>query len=258
MRALPGPVLGERRRVRQLECERDALHTLFDALPVGAILLDDSLHVIWANPFAAALLDENDGLSIRQGRLCGSHAGQMRSLRGFLCTAAQAGAGGTPAGLASFPRPSGRRALEILVVHLARGEAPQEPAARFALLVSDPESAPALSPHALGVLYGLTQAEARVATRLASGDSTRRIAESMRVQENTVRWHLKQIYAKTSTHGQGDLLRRLLGGVASWAEMRRSPRGREGEPAQRAAPSLSAVGPVAAPILRCSTPPNTE
>jgi DNA-binding CsgD family transcriptional regulator len=61
-------------------------------------------------------------------------------------------------------------------------------------------------------LLGLTEAEAKIAVALARGVPLPEIARRMGVQDNTVRWHLKQIYTKTGTHGQVDLVRLLLTG----------------------------------------------
>lgn len=56
-------------------------------------------------------------------------------------------------------------------------------------------------------LYGLTQAEADVLTRIAAGDTPREIADRQRVSISTVRTHLKSLFAKTDTRRQADLVR---------------------------------------------------
>lgn len=54
--------------------------------------------------------------------------------------------------------------------------------------------------------FGLTPVEQRVAGLLHSGKTSRIIAEELDIQPNTVRAHLKAIYAKTGTHSQVELL----------------------------------------------------
>ncbi|MFW6067147.1 MAG: helix-turn-helix transcriptional regulator [Myxococcota bacterium] len=58
--------------------------------------------------------------------------------------------------------------------------------------------------------HGLTQAEARVALRIARGQSVKMIAYDLGVSVHTVRTHLKRAYAKTGTHRQAELARFIL------------------------------------------------
>ncbi len=71
----------------------------------------------------------------------------------------------------------------------------------------------------------MTAAQARVAVLLSEGLRLNEIAARTRVQVNTVRAHLKEIYAKTGTRRQGELVRLLLLGTLTLAA-RRLTRGR--------------------------------
>jgi len=62
----------------------------------------------------------------------------------------------------------------------------------------------------LGEMFHLTAAEARVALLLATGLSVTEIAERLTLQPGSVRQHLKSIFGKTGTHGQAQLVHRLL------------------------------------------------
>ncbi|MFT4014657.1 MAG: helix-turn-helix transcriptional regulator [Paracoccus sp. (in: a-proteobacteria)] len=57
--------------------------------------------------------------------------------------------------------------------------------------------------------WGLTQAEARVAGMLMDGNTSRQMADELGVQINSIRAHLKAIFAKTSTHSQVELMKLL-------------------------------------------------
>lgn len=59
---------------------------------------------------------------------------------------------------------------------------------------------------ALARRYELTPAQAKVSALVFSGHSIARVAELLGVSENTVRSHLKQIFQKTHTHGQMELV----------------------------------------------------
>jgi DNA-binding CsgD family transcriptional regulator len=54
--------------------------------------------------------------------------------------------------------------------------------------------------------YDLTAAQAKVSAQVFDGKTLPDIAASLHVSENTVRSHLKQIFHKTNTHGQMDLV----------------------------------------------------
>lgn len=61
-------------------------------------------------------------------------------------------------------------------------------------------------PALLEALFDLTAAEAKVATQLVKGLSVSEIALRQGVASNTVRMHLKSIFAKTGVHRQAELV----------------------------------------------------
>ena len=60
--------------------------------------------------------------------------------------------------------------------------------------------------------WKLTPTEARVTLSLAEGRSPKQVADELNITVGTVRVHLKQVYAKTDTAGQRELVSRL----SSW------------------------------------------
>jgi len=63
-----------------------------------------------------------------------------------------------------------------------------------------------LSVCAFAQQYAFTAAQARVSTLVVAGQSLAGISRTLHLSENTVRSHLKQIYHKTDTHGQMELV----------------------------------------------------
>jgi DNA-binding CsgD family transcriptional regulator len=196
------------------ERRQAALEATFDLLPQAAILLDHNGCATLVNRSARAILARHDGLTIdSDGRLAGGRSGETAALRGLIRSAVGAGTGrGVGAGgYLSLPRPSGGRPLLVLVTPLGGTESVferQRPAA--AVFVSDPDRQIATPEAMLTELYGLTPAEARLASLLVTGKSLGEAGEELGVSSNTVRTHLKRIFEKTETNRQGDLIRLLL------------------------------------------------
>jgi DNA-binding CsgD family transcriptional regulator len=102
--------------------------------------------------------------------------------------------------------------LHALVVALD-GEARARDSTRWdLLLVLDPDARRGVPVDLLRRVYGLTAAEARVAQRLAQGRSIESIAADLGVCVHTARNHLKQIFDKTGTHRQAELVALLHAG----------------------------------------------
>jgi DNA-binding CsgD family transcriptional regulator/PAS domain-containing protein len=200
--------------IEQLRGERRALAGLLDAFPVGAILLDAHGRIIETNRRAKEVLREDDGLgSGSDGIPRATLPPSGQALHEVITRATATGAGEGGAALA-LRRPSGRRPLEVLVMpigrDMARLFAPNRPTA--VVFLGDPDGSLLPSENKLRSLYKLTEAEAQVALAIARGQNTVEIALHMGVQANTVRWHVKQLLAKTGTHQRAALVQLLLSG----------------------------------------------
>jgi DNA-binding CsgD family transcriptional regulator len=71
----------------------------------------------------------------------------------------------------------------------------------------DPRSAPATDWDLVASIYGLSQAEKRVAALLANGEELASAARTLGIQSDTARSHLKSIFRKMDLHRQQDLVR---------------------------------------------------
>jgi DNA-binding NarL/FixJ family response regulator len=89
----------------------------------------------------------------------------------------------------------------------ATGETLSE--ARALLLIIDPEHEPKSAETLMRRLYRLTNTEADVAVRITRGADLRQISEELSVSLTTVRTHLQYVFAKTDTHRQAELVRRV-------------------------------------------------
>ena len=81
-----------------------------------------------------------------------------------------------------------------------------EPRKLVLITAKDPAEAPHPHSCSFAKLYELTPAQSRLSALMFSGYTLSDAAKQLRVSENTVRSHLKQIYLKTNTHGQMELV----------------------------------------------------
>jgi DNA-binding CsgD family transcriptional regulator len=83
--------------------------------------------------------------------------------------------------------------------------------ALIAIMIADGEFSTELNNHPdLVRQLGFTHAEAKLADLLVQGKSLTEASDELGVTRNTVRSQLAQLFIKTDTHRQGELLRVLL------------------------------------------------
>jgi len=204
-------------RLGTLGTMQTATAEVLDRNPSAVVLLDDHQRVVYVNRSAMLLQSAADGIAIagtglvladRQG-----HAQLQRHIaRALSPDALQPGAGG----VMRAERPSGKWPYSILVARVS-SRLPVLTSVRPAVcvIIADPErpSATALV-RTLQSAFRLTGAEARLAERLARGDDLRSAAQSLGVTYQTARTRLAEIFHKTDTHRQSELVSLLLTVVA--------------------------------------------
>lgn len=78
------------------------------------------------------------------------------------------------------------------------------------VLLVDPARKPHVDADVVASALGLTPTESTIAVMLATGYSLREIAAAMGRKDNTIRWHLKHIFAKHQVGRQADVVRLVL------------------------------------------------
>jgi DNA-binding CsgD family transcriptional regulator len=101
-----------------------------------------------------------------------------------------------------------------------------------AVFLVDPDRRLELPLEALRQLYGLTPAEARLASLLAEGVGLPEAAAQLGITRETAKSTLHAIFAKTDTRRQAELVRRLLTGPGACTSLRPSPRTGDADPAR--------------------------
>lgn len=182
---------------------------VFDRMPVGLFSIDRSGRVKQMNRAGEAMVGH--GLRVCRDGIAGANASATRALRALLAAARvpASARNGSPITLA-LPRPTG---LPLSAIALP----PERVTSDVLLVVTDPNVRVEPPANVLVRVYGLTAAEARVALLLGRGLAPKEVASELGTSWNTVRFQLRQIYAKTQTAGQPALVRllTLMGFVAS-------------------------------------------
>jgi DNA-binding CsgD family transcriptional regulator len=109
---------------------------------------------------------------------------------------------------------SNRNSLVVLSLpfHTDRGTG----ASSSILFVYDPAVEPEVDLRPINRLYGLTRAEARLLEALVRGERVGTYAKNAGITLNTAKGYLKQLFSKTHTRGQSDLLRLVLSNPLLW------------------------------------------
>jgi DNA-binding CsgD family transcriptional regulator len=201
-------------RLWELQSARDSLADALDCLKHGVIVLQEDGRVAFVNRVARSIVAQRDGLHIAAEGLVPADCAERLRLRELVCQALRTAAGdGIHAGSAMVvTRPSGKRPFFVLVAPLGLDVEGEWKGSAATIFVSDPEEQVEPAEAVLRRLYGLSQAEARVAKGFVSGGSLERTADDLCISRDTARWHLKRIYRKTGTARQAELVKVIVSG----------------------------------------------
>ena len=190
-----------------------AAFNVLEQLSDGVILLDRHAHILFANAAARAF---DAGGTLRLRRVIATYSPpHSQRLAELVRLALQ----GTPAGSMSIPGRADGQLLTILVSSV-RGKDVGRLAdsnmkdAAVLVFIIDPANRASIPLTRIMDAYGLTPAEARVALAASSGKTVFEAAELLKLSPNTVKTHLRRVFAKTGTGRQAELAK-LMASVGS-------------------------------------------
>jgi DNA-binding CsgD family transcriptional regulator len=206
------------RRIAMLDNKATSATDLLDRMPTSCIMVDAHGKVFMLNRRAREIIAQNDGLTITRGRLCTRSSDESTQLQGLIQNAAATGSGRGvhPGGVMKVARPSLRRSFQVMVSPLRSSDSwlgRERPSA--VVFITDPDSKAESNERTLARLFGLTAAEARLASILSRGVSLDLAADELSVSRNTVHSQLQRIFEKTGTSRQAELVRFLLNSPAT-------------------------------------------
>lgn len=209
-----------RARLAEATAQKATPEAALEAIVHGVATVSLDGVVVHANAAARDILGRRDGLSLAPGgRLAAARPDETQSLLAIIAGCGRAAGGGA----LSLSRPSGLRRLEVIAAPLSGAIRHGMPAKAGAVLfLRDPELQPRLLPEMLAVLYGFTPAEALLAAGLVSYRTLEQIADERGLSRETLRTQLRQLFAKTGTSRQSELVGFLASGIAALLRGRRA------------------------------------
>lgn len=198
-------------RLAQTEARSLLLAGALDYMRGAALLVDRNGTVHFANAEADALLAAGDGVFLSRDELALIDWSAHRALRRRLDATRlpETSAALTGRVVVTAQRPSGKTPYRIEVLPVPRSS--NAALGSFGLvslvLISDPAKVAGQRLSLVRATYGLTQAEAAIASAVASGATLQQCAERRGVSIGTVRSQMKQVLGKTGCRRQADLVR---------------------------------------------------
>ncbi len=186
-----------------------------DLLPVGVIVVDFQLRVVFMNRHGGEMVARADGITIAANGECrASTVAETAELHRLIADAMRDDAEESEEGAMSLPSRSTGRPLAVTVSPLAPGVLSGDFRDRGAMiLLNDPERHPLPSAAVIGRLFELTEGEARLARSLAEGKRLEEAAGDAGITISSARTYLKRIFSKTGTGRQAELVRLILTSV---------------------------------------------
>lgn len=197
-------------RLHQVFAQNATMTECLDRVPIAAMLVNERGCVRYGNRAAQAILQRNDGLAVdRQGCLTSAN----RDLRPMIAAACRtaAGCGSSAGGSILIERKNG--GLPYTVSLSPSRQTNPFSVARHSgavVFIVDPESRRESIAEFLRRLYGLTPAEAALASLLAEGKDLNVACDELGIRRTTARTHLRHVTAKLGVRRQAELVSTIL------------------------------------------------
>ena len=212
--------LGVMARLRMKDLQMASSLSAIDRLPLAVVLMSRSGDVVFANRSATSMLAHTDILRLERspsgrglGRLVAKAPSVNRQIEKALSTASRITDVLHFSSVIRVPGTQPGQAWSIQLSRLsptndfsANGELPE-----IIAFLTDPGQPIRMAPGLLCRTYGLTPAEERVAVAATAAGPLEELAETLLLRVNTIKTHLRQVYAKTGVRGRAELVRLVLG-----------------------------------------------
>lgn len=182
----------------------------FDYVSFGIVLLDTNAKVKFANRASQRMASSVNGMSLDGTFRLQEHR-QAEAFRTIFEAATQAQqASEDTMECLSVPRSDGRRDVLLMVCALVGQHSLEVDDPVVMIIMADPSHRQPVASAVLESLFFLTPMEAQVANAFADGRRTEEIAGQFNISTTTVNFHKRNLFEKTSTNRQADLIALLL------------------------------------------------
>ncbi len=193
----------------------EALRTVFELMPQGAVLLTGTARILLINRTARRLIESNGGVRVTDGTLVAATPYYARLLRQAIRSSCHSGSGVASAlSIPCAPRPP----ITAVILPLGNEISTRFPGGMVLMLLSDSDATMRCDEAILRKWFHLTPAESKIAALMMNGKSLEEVTAELKISKSTTRNHLKRIFGKTGTNRQGELVSLLLRSPAifSW------------------------------------------
>ncbi len=198
----------------------NAANEALNNIAYACLALDNNGHIVFINERAEKTLRENDGIRSLNKKLFFSSTEQQNIFNTYLkkVIATSNNKGTSTGGAIRITRPTGKAAYQLIITP-ANSNSNTSPNmfynnASACVFISDPSKTMIIQENILCELYNLTKAEARLTQLLFQGFSPHDISKINHVKISTIRSQLHNIFEKTSTSSQSDLIKFIALGPA--------------------------------------------
>jgi DNA-binding CsgD family transcriptional regulator/PAS domain-containing protein len=203
------PHLRRALQIQQKLAVTEGQHEALDRIPAGCVLLNSGGRILAANRAAEEIFRRKDGISTFAGQLSAVPASANAKLRDLVHAVTFRLPMPRSGGAVAIPRSNARQPYSVLVAPLPKRPVDWGGCSPVAIAFITHPTPPSKMEFVLQALYRLTRAEARLATALANGQGLGHAAEELGIARNTAKTQLQQIFAKTHTDRQAELVRLL-------------------------------------------------
>lgn len=189
-------------RVLRSEMAQSDLSSIVNNSEEGAFLVDMQARILFANDAGEAMLRDGNGLRANDGRLVTTVPAKTEALRAML-----SGSAGGRSTLATPRRDGTNLVIQVLP---APGISRRGTAGASIVFVNGPKERALPSREQIQALFDLTPAQATLAREILLGDGAQAAAARIGISHATARTHLLQVFEKTGTSRQAELVRLIL------------------------------------------------
>lgn len=199
-----------RQQFTELQRGQNFLAGGLDALAMPIFLFDEAGLVSQCNQSAETMLDSHRLIWIENGHLqtINRETNLKLNLEIYKAIEASRGSGGDLNSVVLLTRPGH---LPLMLMMAPMRLATHGAALMFAF---DPQASPSITTSLVRRLFGLTEAEAELSIALCCGKSLEEVAQTRGTSINTIKSQLKNVFQKTGTSRQIELVSLLLASPA--------------------------------------------